>query len=125
MKARARWTSLPVLALGLLLIAATAARASQTATLEMSDLVEAIRGAQLPINPHQLQPPFDKEVIRGDILVLKVADTDDEEDEDVDENPVAAMAKAMSEFHAMTNVSNDEFFLNYSKEEYVALNRLK
>ena len=97
----------------------------ETATLEMSDLVEAIRGAQLPINPHQLQPPFDKEVIRGDILVLKVADTDDEEDEDVDENPVAAMAKAMSEFHAMTNVSNDEFFLNYSKEEYVALNRLK
>ena len=90
--------------------------------VEEADFVEALRGAQLPINPHKLQPPFDKEVIRGDILVLKVADTDNDDDdnEEEDKNPQAAMAKAMAEFHAMTDVSNDAFFLNYTKDEYVA-----
>ena len=91
--------------------------------LEKEDLVEVLRGAQLPINPHKLQPPFDKEVIRGDILVLKVAgaDNDDEDDDDEEDDPQAAMAKAMAEFHAISDVSNEEFFLNYTKEEYVAV----
>ena len=46
------------------------------------------------INPHKLQPPFDNTEIKGDILAMKVSDSSEE------------------------NVSNDDFFLNYTKEEY-------
>lgn len=61
-----------------------------TATIvEKSELVDAILQAQLPINPHQLQPPFDGIVVRGDILIMKVAPTNeelDDDDEDGEEN---------------------------------------
>jgi len=85
--------------------------------LEKSDLLDAIRNAQLPVNPHKLQPPFDKETVRGDILVLKVADENEDVEVNEGDNPEQAMAKAIADFKNMTNVSNDDFFLNYTKEE--------
>jgi len=90
--------------------------------LEKSDLMDALSAAQLPVNPHTLQPPFDKEVVRGDVLVLKVADNDDDAEDIANpegQNPDEAMAKALADFKNMTNVSNDDFFLSYTKEEYV------
>jgi hypothetical protein len=55
----------------------------------------------LPANPHKLQPPFHEAAVRGDILALKVAPEDTEDGEDTS-----------------VNKSNEEFFLNYTKNEY-------
>jgi hypothetical protein len=77
--------------------------------LEKSDMVQALlQDFELPpINPHQLQPPLHKKTIRGDILVVKVAETEEELDqENVDEKDVVVPA-------------NDEFFLNYTMEQYI------
>mmetsp|Transcript_6795 Transcript_6795/g.9920 ORF Transcript_6795/g.9920 Transcript_6795/m.9920 type:complete len:230 (-) Transcript_6795:143-832(-) len=49
----------------------------------------------LATNPHKLQPPFHDTEVKGDILVMKVAAEEDAE-----------------------SASNEEFFLNYTKEEY-------
>ena len=89
--------------------------------LEKSDLVQAVRNAQLPINPHKLQPPFDKEIVRGDILILKVAHESEDVQVQEDDDPEQAMAKAIADFNNMTDVSNDEFFLDYTKEECVSV----
>lgn len=51
---------------------------------------------ELATNPHKLQPPFDDSEIKGDILVMKVAPEEDAE-----------------------NATNEEFFLHYTKEEYL------
>ena len=61
-------------------------------------MIRKDQGEDLPVNTHKLQPPFQDTTVRGDILVLKVAAEDDEN----------AVSK-----------SNDEFFLNYSVDEYV------
>lgn len=61
-------------------------------------MIRKDQGEDLPVNTHKLQPPFRDTTVRGDILVLKVAAEDDEN----------AVSK-----------SNDEFFLNYSVDEYV------
>jgi hypothetical protein len=53
-------------------------------------------------NQHKLQPPLDASSVRGDILLLRVAS---EENEDDGMDTLAAK-------------SNDEFFLNYTKDEY-------
>ncbi|KAL3942100.1 MAG: hypothetical protein SGBAC_003637 [Bacillariaceae sp.] len=58
----------------------------------------------LPTNPHKMQPPFNETTVKGDILVLKVAPETPEEE-----------ANAQEVFKP-----NDEFFLNYTKEEYEA-----
>jgi Family of unknown function (DUF5880) len=90
--------------------------------LDRSDLVQAVKEAQLPINPHVLQPPFDDFAVRGDILLMRVADNPDDNDDDDDDNehdPVLAMNKAISEFTSTTAIPNDEFFLDYTKEEYI------
>lgn len=55
-------------------------------------------------NCHTLQPPFDASTVNGDILILKVA-ADDDEEADISLSTIAAK-------------SNEEFFLNYSKDEY-------
>jgi hypothetical protein len=55
----------------------------------------------LPANPHKLQPPFHEAAVRGDILALKVAPESLEDGEDTS-----------------VNKSNEEFFLNYTKNEY-------
>ncbi|CAJ1953410.1 unnamed protein product [Cylindrotheca closterium] len=80
--------------------------------LEKSDLVNAlIKDSELPpVNPHSLQPPLNKKVVRGDILILKVAETEEELD-DEDE---------ASEAPEVNVPSNDEFFLDYTKSQYIA-----
>jgi hypothetical protein len=117
--------------------------------LEKAELVAALLDAQLPVNPHQLQPPLDEHQVRGDILLMRVADTDevldkdddDEDDEagegDEDDNAEgdATDAKAKSDVKGevketagadaatepqVTVPSNEEFFLNYTKKEWVA-----
>jgi len=63
-------------------------------------------------NQHPLQPPFQTSTVWGDILCLKVA-PDDEDDGVPEETEDAAMQVTI------TPKPNDEFFLNYTKEEYV------
>jgi len=66
-------------------------------------------------NQHPLQPPFQTSTVWGDILCLKVA-PDDEDDgvpEEAEETEDAAMQVTI------TPTPNDEFFLNYTKEEYL------
>ena len=50
-------------------------------------------------NQHSLQPPFDTATVHGNILAIKVADVDDE---------------------VANNTTNEDFFLDYTKEEYLA-----
>jgi hypothetical protein len=78
--------------------------------LEKNELVAALQAKQLPVNPHHLQPPLDDVVVRGDIILMKVAETEEVLDEP-QEDKEATDLKVMS---------NDEFFLNYTKEEYIA-----
>jgi hypothetical protein len=82
-----------------------------TGLLEKPDLVNAlVKDSQLPpINPHSLQPPLHKALVRGDIVILKVAETKEETREEND-----------SEDPEITAPSNEEFFLNYSKSQYIA-----
>jgi hypothetical protein len=77
--------------------------------LEKSDMVQALlKDFELPpINPHQLQPPLHKKTVRGDILVVKVAETQEELDqEDAEEKEVVVP-------------TNDEFFLDYTLDQYI------
>jgi Family of unknown function (DUF5880) len=67
---------------------------------------------RLPINQHKLQPPFDESQVRGDILCLRVAAQDDDDDDDDD-------AKDHSNGLHISTQSNEEFFLNYTLEEYM------
>jgi len=83
---------------------------SMEGMLEKRDLIlELLRYSKLPpINPHTLQPPFHKVAVRGDIVIMKVAE--DKQDMDESEDP---------ENIDISILSNDEFFLNYTKEEYI------
>ena len=65
-----------------------------------------------PINEHQLQPPLHNARVRGDIVVMKVAETEEELDKDDNDD-------AGKEAQAPSVPSNDEFFLDYSKEAYI------
>jgi Family of unknown function (DUF5880) len=98
---------------------------ASAALLEKSDLVQAVKEAQLPLNPHKLQPPFDDCAVRGDILIMRVADTPDDEDGDANSNddyddPESAVTKAVNDFTSATAVSNEDFFLDYTADEYIA-----
>lgn len=76
-----------------------------------------VEDQRIPLNHHQLQPPFDQASVRGDILVMKVAPTDEVLDDDVandSNNDKSGTTKPVE------MMSNEEFFLNYSKDEYVA-----
>lgn len=64
-------------------------------------MVRREQSDSLPANSHKLQPPFHEATVRGDILALKVAPESTEEGEET----------------SITK-SNEEFFLNYTKEEY-------
>lgn len=80
-----------------------------------------------PINPHRLQPPFHNVMVRGDILFMKVAPvTDDDDMADATFNEVGDVATKIAVTASMTAPSlttttndNDEFFLDYTKEEYL------
>lgn len=85
--------------------------------VDKDDLIQAVKDAQLPLNPHTLQPPFDDISVRGDILLMKVAETPDEEGDD---DPESAMAQAVKDFTSATAVPNEEFFLDYTMDEYIA-----
>ena len=77
--------------------------------LEKAELMGAfLRDTELPpMNPHQLQPPLHKARVRGDILVLKVATTEDKFEQEGDEDNEAE------------EPAEDEFFLDYTKEDYI------
>jgi len=83
--------------------------------VEKSELVDALLESQLPVNPHRLQPPFDGAVVRGDILILRVAETD--EALDVDDG---GEGEGEGRKRDVPILPNEEFFLDYTKEEYVA-----
>jgi hypothetical protein len=93
------------------------AAASLSSDDEKEALRQAIRSAQetmaTQINPHQLQPPFDDVQIHGDLLLLRVAKTDevldrsDDDDEEKEDKDLAVLL-------------NQEFFLDYTKDEYIA-----
>jgi Family of unknown function (DUF5880) len=96
-----------------------------TTVVDKSELIQAVKDAQLPLNPHQLQPPFHDCPIRGDILLMRIADDEDEEeevddDDDDDRKTSASISKAIQEITAATAKPNDEFFLDYTKDEYIA-----
>jgi hypothetical protein len=87
-----------------------------------------------PVNPHPLQPPFSDVEVRGDILLIKVAETAEELDVyDADENGEEAGSKKRCEIasnlkpaeekegqaeNTISVPTNDDFFLDYSMEEY-------
>ena len=77
--------------------------------IEKAELVAALeekRNDALPLNPHRLQPPLHNLDARGDILVLKVAETREELDDEDEEC-------------TLETLTNEEFFLNYTREEYL------
>jgi len=99
---------------------------------------------ELVLNPHELQPPLHDAKVYGDILLMRVApcnDDNEEEEEkqhtetDLESNKICttAAASAVGEAGSHENeiekdnesvnntalLSNDEFFLNYTKEEYI------
>jgi Family of unknown function (DUF5880) len=93
-----------------------------SSVVEKADLVDALWATQLPHNPHQLQPPLDKVRVRGDILLMRVAKTDEALDDDNDEENAedgSAKDKKKAAHQKLRVLPNDEFFLDYSKEEYV------
>jgi hypothetical protein len=79
----------------------------------------------LPVNPHRLQPPFHDAVIRGDILLMRVAPVAEEETEVVlneeDDEAVKDMAATSSKTPSLTTMNNEdkEFFLDYTKDDYL------
>ncbi len=94
-----------------------------------------------PVNPHPLQPPFDDVEVRGDILLIKVAETAEELDADSDDNnddddnddeeikeqgeissdlkPAAVEEKEECAKKLDSVPANEDFFLDYSMEEYL------
>jgi hypothetical protein len=81
--------------------------------VEKTELVNALSRAQLPLNPHRLQPPLDGIRVFGDILIVKVAETEEELDQEDDaEDEQAEKAK-------LQVPSNQDFFLDYTREEYI------
>lgn len=82
-----------------------------------------------PVNPHRLQPPLHRVQIRGDILLMRVAKTDEELDEEAQDNEngengdgkaspsgEGGSGEAAAAIHVPTN---DEFFLDYTKDDYL------
>ena len=74
--------------------------------------LDGVEEDALPINPHALQPPFEEATVRGDILVMKVAATDEALDNDGTE-----------EKKDLIMPTNGEFFLDYTKANYIAFSQ--
>ena len=93
-----------------------------------------------PVNIHKLQPPLDNVEVRGDILLMKVAETEEELDnvvenkdyekevmdaKDDDSEEGASGEKSSSKEGASQSAkkvhvpTNDDFFLDYTKDEYL------
>ena len=79
----------------------------------------------LPFNPHRLQPPFHNAVVRGDILLMRVAPVAEEETDVVlnedDGEAVKDMTAISTTTPSSTTMNHDdkEFFLDYTKEDYL------
>ncbi|OEU21150.1 hypothetical protein FRACYDRAFT_234777 [Fragilariopsis cylindrus CCMP1102] len=90
--------------------------------VEKSDLIKAVIDYQShlpPYNTHQLQSPLHKARVRGDIVIMKVAETNEELDVDDDEIEGKSNSDDEKEIKTVTVPTNEEFFLNYTKTEYV------
>ena len=86
----------------------------------------------LPVNPHPLQPPLHRVEVRGDLL-LRVAETEEELDcadneekeedgkksEDGSEDDAAEGGDGGAKKAAVHVPTNNEFFLDYTREEYL------
>ncbi|GAX13475.1 hypothetical protein FisN_36Lh026 [Fistulifera solaris] len=81
--------------------------------VEKTELVNALSRAQLPLNPHLLQPPLDGIRVFGDILIMKVAETEEELDQEDDADDEQA------EKTKLQVPSNQDFFLDYTRKEYI------
>jgi len=130
-----------------------------TDMVEKQEPVDALKHKEKkrpPINPHRLQPPLHRCRVRGDIVIVRVAETDealdqdDDEESDKDENDTYSADHATSligdcnekreksiityekdeadgelaEKETASDIivkvpSNDEFFLNYTRAEYL------
>jgi hypothetical protein len=80
------------------------------------------------INPHKLQPPLSHVEVRGDILLMRVAETEEELDEkelEIDSSkeelsPTKKVEEIEEDVQKQVSVpSNDDFFLEYTKNEYL------
>jgi hypothetical protein len=107
--------------------------------LEKADLVKALVHYQAdlpPYNPHQLQPPLHRAHVRGDILCLKVAETNEELDVEIEDDEKATEKETDEECSKslqpnknpdqpeeaekeLVVMENDEFFLDYTKDQYI------
>ena len=95
-----------------------------------------------PVNIHKLQPPLDNVEVRGDILLMKVAETEEEldnvvenkdyekevmdaKDDDSEEGESGEKSSSNSKEGASQSAkkvhvpTNDDFFLDYTKDEYL------
>ena len=97
---------------------------------------EDVEDSDLALNLHTLQPPLHDMKVRGDILLMRVAAVEDEEQQNQDDaNETSSNADANSKpsdseeseeantgkgkSAAGAVMPNEEFFLNYTKEEYI------
>jgi hypothetical protein len=71
-----------------------------------------------PLNPHVLQPPLDEAQVHGDIVIMKVAATEEELDDDNDDE--AKEGETPAKQKDVVVLTNDEFFLDYTKDEMIA-----
>lgn len=117
---------------------------SMNGMLEANDLREALRKWKLgqslqndkvSTNPHLLQPPLDQTQVLGDILILKVAETKEELDEEdnatdpdgkliqnqteENESEVGSQESLDEERPSIHVATNEEFFLDYTLDEYL------
>ncbi len=78
--------------------------------LDKSALIQGLTAwstrAEPPYNLHQLQPPLHKERVRGDILIIKVAESKEELDSEDSTTHLEVP-------------NNEEFFLDYTLDEYI------
>ena len=119
---------------------------------EKQELVQALVDYQkrlAPYNTHQLQPPLHKARVRGDIVVMKVAETAEEldnekgtadngeskeekdtkvnddnnnnvvDDTDQEKETPKEITSGTASKKVIAIPSNNDFFLNYSKEAYI------
>jgi hypothetical protein len=108
---------------------------------EKRELVQALVDYQKrlpPYNKHQLQPPLHNARVRGDIVIMKVAETEEElddknedgnddneskkakkDDNNNDDAPAENDGPDSNSSNSIAVPSNDEFFLDYSKDAYI------
>ena len=90
--------------------------------VEKQELVQALVNYQQhlpPYNEHKLQPPLHNVRVRGDIVIMKVAETEEELDSAnlTDDNDTNKQDNRSASVASVP--SNEEFFLDYSKAAYI------